>query len=99
MIEVLIKKCFGINSPQTKRAQEQRMGGIVSRQLLLVRFGHSLSKNNREKTRKLIKENYIDIDKRYLYKNNIIKRIFLTKRYSLFVITVYLYNWLKRIND
>jgi hypothetical protein len=94
MLEVLIKKHFGINSPQTKQVQKQRMEGIISKQLLLIRSDKLLSKSNRKKANKMIKENYIDLDKRYLYENNTIKHIFLTKSYSLFIVAVYIHNLL-----
>jgi len=63
------------------------MREIIARRVILFRIYSKLQAEERIKAREMIKEHFMDIDKKNVFQNNIIKRIFYTYNYTLFEIT------------
>jgi len=87
MLEDLLSEHFGKTSPQKLIASQYRMDEIIAKRVILFRICSKLQTDERLKAREMIKEHFIDIDKKNIFKNNIIKRIFYTYNYTLFEIT------------
>jgi glycosyltransferase involved in cell wall biosynthesis len=87
MLENLFSEFFGKNSPQKLIASQYRMKEIIAKRVILFRICSKLKADERKKAREMIKEHYTDIDKKNVFKDNIIKKIFYTYNYTLFEIT------------
>jgi len=87
MLENLFSQCFGHDSYQKLLVSQYRMEEIIIRRVFLFRVGSKLQSDERKKVRDMIKEHYMALDKRKIFKNNIIKRVFYTYNYTLFEIT------------
>jgi len=87
MLENLFSEHFGKTSPQKLIASQYRMKEIIAKRVILFRLCSKLRADERLKAREMIKEHFLDIDKKNVFQNNIIKRIFYTYNYTLFEIT------------
>jgi glycosyltransferase involved in cell wall biosynthesis len=87
MLENLFSEHFGHDSCQKLIVSQYRMEEIIAKRVFLFRMGSKLQIGEREKIKETIKEHYMDIDKRIVFENNIIKRMFYTYSYTLFEIT------------
>jgi glycosyltransferase involved in cell wall biosynthesis len=87
MLENLFSECFGHDSHQRLLVSQYRMEEIIVRRVFLFRVGSKLQADEWRKIREMIKEHYMALDKRGIFKNNIIKRMFYTYSYTLFEIT------------
>jgi glycosyltransferase involved in cell wall biosynthesis len=87
MLENLFSEHFGHDSCQKLLVSQYRMQEIIAKRVFLFRVGLKLQIDERKKIKGMIKEHYMDIDKKNIFKNNIIKRMFYTYSYTLFEIT------------
>jgi glycosyltransferase involved in cell wall biosynthesis len=87
MLENLFSEHFGHDSCQKLLVSQYRMQEIIAKRVFLFRVGLKLQIDERKKIKRMIKEHYMDIDKKNIFKNNIIKRMFYTYSYTLFEIT------------
>jgi len=87
MLENLFSEHFGHDSCQKLLVSQYRMEEIIAKRVFLFRVGSRLQTAEQKKIKKMIKEHYVAIDKRKIFKNNILKRVFYTYSYTLFEIT------------
>lgn len=65
MLEALIIKHFGNNSPQARRVKRHRVLGFISRLVLWIRSDKKLSKKENKEVKNLLRKHLSEINKKY----------------------------------
>jgi len=87
-VEELGRIHFGENSSEVKKIQNYRIKQLIDKQILFFKQNNNFFDNKRE-IKKILKESYNSIEKKYLYENKKIKRFLFLNGYNLFATSVF----------